>query len=138
MRKRFLSLIVALSVAMIAVSFSAYAQSKASEMVAKVSFDFKAGDTSLPAGSYKFTRRSTNAPSIVISPEKGGESTIVPVITRLAQRSQASAGTSGNLVFDNIGGTHVLSEVWIPGQDGFLVRATTEEHQHDIVAPSSR
>jgi hypothetical protein len=132
-RKQLLALIVVSAVAMLAGSFSVYAQSKGSEMVAKVSFEFKAGEKMFPAGTYRFARRSTSAPSLVITPEKGGESTMVAVVTRLAQRVRTSAETEGSLVFDKVGQDHVLSEVWMPGQDGFLVGATTGEHQHEVV-----
>ncbi len=133
MKNRLLSLIVVSSLAVLAASAPAHAQNKGSEMVAKVAFQFKAGDKSFPAGTYKFARRSASAPSLVISPDKGGESTLVAVVTRLAQRVRTSAESDGNLVFDKVGEEHWLSEVWMPGQDGFLVRASTEEHQHDVV-----
>jgi len=136
-RKLFLSLIVVSSVALLAGSFSVYAQKNGGEVVAKIAFEFKAGDKTLPAGSYKITRRSASAPSLVISPEKGGENTILPVITRLAQSSLASTEKTGNLVFDNVGGTRVLSEVWMPGQDGFLVSTSKDEEKHEIVVPSA-
>jgi mono/diheme cytochrome c family protein len=37
------------------------------------------------------------------------------------------------LVFDNYDGKHVLSEIWVPGEDGVLVSATPKQHTHDMV-----
>jgi hypothetical protein len=36
-------------------------------------------------------------------------------------------------VFDRVGDERFLSEVWLPGEDGYLVRGTAAQHQHDIV-----
>jgi hypothetical protein len=49
------------------------------------------------------------------------------IITRLA--SEIPNATS-RLVFDVLGSERVLSEVWIAGEDGFLVASTQGEHGH--------
>ena len=53
-------------------------------------------------------------------------------MTRLARQHVGDA-PKGSLVFDNSGGHHTLAEAWFPGQDGFLLRVGTEEHEHAIV-----
>ena len=37
------------------------------------------------------------------------------------------------LVFDQVGEERYLSEVWMPGMDGLLIRATSERHKHESV-----
>lgn len=133
MKKLWLTLAVASLVAILGGSLSALAQSKRGELVVKVSFEFKVGDTTFPPGSYKIEHRTTNASSLVISPETGSGNTTVPVITRLARRNQAPQEAEANIVFDKVGEQHFLSEVWMSGQDGFLLRSTGEEHQHDVL-----
>jgi hypothetical protein len=58
---------------------------------------------------------------------------MIPVVTRLARRNGSSDDNGPTLVFDRVGKTHALSEVWLPGQDGYLVKGTPEKHEHDIV-----
>lgn len=103
------------------------------EIATKISFEFSVGDRSFPAGSYRISRRSPNAPTLTIRPEAGGEAVQVSVITRLAQRGNSA--DDSNLVFDKVGDKRYLTEVWMPGQDGFLLKGATEtaEHAHVIV-----
>lgn len=94
---------------------------------ANVPFGFEAGGKPLPAGAYQFTFRSGER-SLALSGAKSGELTL-PIITKLAGGSFSEAG----LVFDTFGDRRVLSEVWIPGQDGVLVNATPKGHTHERV-----
>ncbi len=41
------------------------------------------------------------------------------------------------LVFDKIGGKFLLSEVWFPGRDGYLLLATKDAHEHAVVGGSN-
>jgi mono/diheme cytochrome c family protein len=54
----------------------------------------------------------------------------VPVMTRLAANPDLR---DARLVFDKSGDRHVLAEVWIPGEGGFLVHATPQGHSHETV-----
>jgi len=133
MKSRSLASLVVASVAVIALSASALAEAPANEIVTKVPFEFSAGDQSFPAGSYRLTiLRKGGAQEVQIRGEKGeAPVTLVPV-TRLARQHMGDAPKS-SLVFDKADGKHLLSEVWFPGSDGFLMRATKEEHEHDVV-----
>jgi hypothetical protein len=44
-----------------------------------------------------------------------------------------SGNTAPMLVFDKVGDRHYLSEVWMPGLDGFLLQARAEQHSHRLV-----
>jgi hypothetical protein len=100
-------------------------------MAVTVPFAFHVGDQAFPAGSYKITRQAKSAPELMIRGEKLSQA--VPVTTRLARLPGSSAEVKTNLVFDTVGTEHYLSEVWIPGMDGYLVRGTEESHEHAIL-----
>ena len=103
------------------------------EIVAKVGFAFYVGETAFPAGSYELSAANIGADNVTLRPTAGKDVTSLPVITRLARRGGASQSNSMSLVFDTVGGHSYLSEVWIPGREGYLVRATTEAHEHSVV-----
>ena len=37
------------------------------------------------------------------------------------------------IVFDKVGDVFTLSEIWVPGLDGFMLHMTKEAHEHRIV-----
>jgi hypothetical protein len=96
---------------------------------AKVPFGFTAGGKNFAAGSYTFTR-GKGINMIVLSSADGKSSINLPVITSLARSSPADDHL---LAFDKVGDGNVLSEVWLPGQDGMLVHSTPGEHKHEVV-----
>jgi hypothetical protein len=53
---------------------------------------------------------------------------VLPVITRLAALSVDEA----KLVFDKVGNSNVLSEIWVAGEDGYLVHITKGAHTHQV------
>jgi len=106
---------------------SAYGQG-VTVLRASVPFAFETHGTSLPAGAYQFKVRIANY-SLVISGDKTAD-VRVPIITQL---SGFSVFRDAGLVFDTFEGHHVLSEIWIPGEDGVLVSATPKKHTHDMV-----
>jgi len=95
-----------------------------------VPFEFGAGKSVLPAGTYRFSVKPS-APTLSISGKDGV--VMVGIITRLGG---ASPVQGNSLVFDDAAGRKVLSEVWIPGAGGFLVSATSGEHKHVTVIAS--
>lgn len=103
------------------------------EIVASVAFEFNVGETTFPAGSYTISARDIGAETVEIRPSRSKDITTVPVITRLAQRARSAKKVASSLVFDKVGDTRYLSEVWIPGREGYLVRGTTEGHEHVLV-----
>jgi len=38
-----------------------------------------------------------------------------------------------HVVFDKIGNAYVLSELWLPGEDGLLLHVTKEKHEHKVI-----
>ena len=100
-----------------------------------VPFKFTAGSSALPAGTYYFTTQAS-ASRMEVRDASQKVVSLIPVITRLAKTGgKSAASASARLVFDTVGEERYLSEVWMAGADGFLVRATSEKHEHAIVPP---
>jgi cytochrome c553 len=95
---------------------------------ANVPFGFEAGSASLPAGTYQFKLR-LNEGAVVVSGAKAGDMRL-PIITQLGTGSLL---TDATLIFDTFEGQHALSEVWIPGEEGVLVKVTPKGHTHERV-----
>ena len=85
-------------------------------------------NTKMPAGTYTFAYDGSGG--FVV---RGGENQVrVPVVTRLAQL--APSGSEPRLVLDKLDtGEQMLSEIWLPGQDGFLVCTLEKQHHHVTV-----
>ena len=132
MKHRVFAAVLVSSLLAVAVAVPAHAAGSP-EIVTKVAFPFQIGETTLPAGSYKISVLSAGA-SLKIRAVESAETLQVSVLTRLARREKSD---KGNLVFDTVGEQKFLSEVWMPGIDGFLVRGTTEEHGHELVGGST-
>jgi hypothetical protein len=97
-----------------------------------IGFPFAVGTTDLPAGTYTVT---TISPSGEIQIKgSGGTAQTIAVVSHLARHDK---DPGPELVFDKIGGRNVLSEVWFPGEDGFLLLLTKEPHQHAVVGGSN-
>lgn len=105
-------------------------QSTAEAVKAKVDFAFTAGGKVLPAGDYEF--RVDEAAPIIRIQGAGKAGDVVNIITRLTTELRTEPQVA-SLVFDVVGNKHILSEVWIPGVDGFLVQATKGNHSHKVV-----
>lgn len=100
---------------------------------ASVDFPFYTAETSHPAGSYEISAPNFGAETVTLRPSGGKDTISMSVITRLAQRGGATGAQKADLVFDTVGDRKYLSEVWIPGREGYLVRATSEAHEHAVV-----
>jgi len=98
-------------------------------VVADVPFKFLASGKTQDAGKYELTLINDGQSVELTGPTKAG--TFSNVITRLA--APAGGTVEARLVFDVVGDTFVLSEAWLPGQDGLLLQATKEAHTHRAV-----
>ena len=102
---------------------------------ANVPFKFYVGGSAFEAGTYYISEIAAGA-RLEIRDSNQKALAQIAVITRLAPVGRSSG--SLRLVFDEITPTdRHLSEVWMPGKDGFLVRATSEKHEHAVVPPES-
>jgi len=126
MRKR---LIAAMSLLVLALGVVAgYAQRARASV--EIPFSFTAGGSELPAGTYRIST-DPNSPGILrIRSEAGDKTALCTVLTRLS----ASESTKAQVVFDKVGEKRVLSEVYLPGSDGFQLAGTKGEHTHEKVS----
>ncbi len=99
--------------------------SYAGVVVADVHFPFKAAGVDLPAGKYRIETIMQDQ-NLEIRNLASGKAEILPLITRISPKNPAEAA----LVFDKAGDQYSLSEIYIPGIDGFLLQGATENHTH--------
>ena len=119
--------LVAAALVLAASSFSA-SQLNPNQVVVDINFAFVASGTSMAAGKYSI-QVSESAP-VVLTAMQGGNRILFPVMTRLGRHDNDA---DPELVFDKLGDTFHLSEVWLPGQDGYLLLGTKEKHDHRIL-----
>lgn len=90
--------------------------------------EFKAGRTVLPPGKYRFALMP-GGPVLQIAGPNGSAN--LRIIDRL--RGPEAQFREGSLVFDVVGDSRILSEVWVPEEGGVVVSTTSEPHGHHIV-----
>jgi len=96
--------------------------------IVNIPFQFTANNKVMAPGKYEIT--ITDPTVISLTPVKG-PAEFVPTITRLAQRAKPI--TDAEVVFDKLGDQYRLSELWVPGEDGFLIADTKQPHQHHVI-----
>jgi hypothetical protein len=97
---------------------------------AKIDFPFTVEGKVLPAGEYEFVRNELATAFRVSDGGKNGA--VALVLTRLAGAMHTTP-QDAHLVFDVVGDTHFLSEIWVPGEDGYLMLATKGKHEHKVI-----
>jgi hypothetical protein len=97
-----------IAVAILVGSQPAYAQTRYDF---KVPFSFVANGRTFPAGQY---------------PKDG--TVVLPVETRIAERK---ALAEPEIVFDKLNGQLFVSELLVPGDDGYLLLVTKAKHTHE-------
>lgn len=93
-----------------------------------VAFPFHAGGETMPAGKYFLEQASSEL--LMLRSADGGAAELF-VITRLGQPSTRLGAPA--VSFDKVGDAYFISEVWIPGRDGFLLSGTMVPHTHVTV-----
>jgi hypothetical protein len=141
--KRFgTSLVVALACVLVAGLPSAYAQTASkvpSEASFQISFPFQAGGKKLTLGAYALRKAPDGG--LVLRQVSNGKETAVPVLERIPK--PVPPVSEARLVFDEVGDfapsyteyltVYVLSEVWLPGEDGYRVHTTKGAHKTKVV-----
>ena len=97
---------------------------------AQIDFPFKVEGKVLPAGAYEF---ALDAQAMAFRVQgQGSNGALAPVMTRLAGAMHTTP-QDAHLIFDVVGDTYILSELWIPGEDGYLVQMTKGVHTHKVI-----
>jgi hypothetical protein len=97
---------------------------------ANVPFEFTAEGKVFPAGNYTFTPTAERMVIQIAGPNKAEG--LARVITRLASQFHTEA-TDAHVVFDEVGDKHILSEIWIPEEEGYVLHVTKEKHTHRVL-----
>ncbi len=116
----------ALVIAFVLVAASSWAQGKATSM--KIGFDFFAQGKELPAGVYTF--EVTAAGHVLLHSEKTGREIDLNPIKTLDHDSSIQ---EPKLIFDRVGAVRFLCEVWLPGEDGYVVGSTSGAREQEVV-----
>ena len=105
----------------------------------KVPFKFESGGKTFPAGNYLVTK--TGDGQVTFQQVPTGKESVLPFSQKLTPAEPP--GAEPRLVFDEVGNfepsyteyftVHVLAEVWLSGQDGYLIHATKGAHKNQIV-----
>jgi hypothetical protein len=99
--------------------------------VVKVDFPFVVNGGDLPAGAYLF---QIDKDQVLVRSQAGpGQGAMMGVLTRLGRHDNDS---EPEIVFDKVGGKFLLSEIWLGGEDGYLLLSTKEQHDHRVLGGS--
>jgi hypothetical protein len=124
MRKQ---IVAAVAVGVLALGLAVSTAWASGAISVNIPFSFMVKGKEMPAGQYQILAEAGQTKLVV----KGtGATVLVPVIERLAD----IGAKQPKIVFDKIlNGTAVLSEVHIPGEDGFLVGVATARESHVVL-----
>jgi hypothetical protein len=110
----------------------------------KIPYKFEAAGKKLPAGTYGIGTKDDG--QLVIRQEEKGIEVLLPVLQRMPQPTppvaepQVTLDVVGNFEpsYTEYVTDYILSEVWFPGQDGFLLRALKGAHKHETIRAESK
>ncbi len=105
----------------------------ADTVVADVQFPFMAGGKEYPAGKYQI-ETGASMEELILRSEVTGKGGLLPFTTRLSQREPDVT----ELVFDKAGDKYFLSEIYMPGIDGFGLKGASGKHTHVKVKGSKK
>lgn len=91
-----------------------------------VPFSFVAGGKELSSGPYLFRIFGTDQAIVSIADARGGKPIKVVATTRLADLRSSKV----DVVFDVSEGKHYLSEIHVPGSDGYAFEGAPGKHTH--------
>ena len=121
---------IMLTVGLMALLVVAYGFGQRPALKVKIEFPFTVAGKVLPAGQYQFERDDAGQFFRVTSEAKN--SAMALIITRLAGAMHTTQGDS-HFVFDVVGESYLLSEIWIPGEDGYMLASTKDKHDHKVL-----
>lgn len=105
----------------------------------RIPFKFKAGGKTYPAGEYSLVQKEEG--QVALRKEPDGEEVLIPFMERLPQPETPII--EPQIVFDVVGNfepsyteyvtEYVLAELWLPGEEGFLIHTTKGAHQNKVI-----
>ena len=100
---------LAFSVGLLTVLTSTTIQAQSMDVRANIPFEFRIGETRLPAGEYLIQQ----APSVLIVKEQGGQHKAAMLFT--AAEFRLDPLKTGEVEFNRYGDTYFLAKIWLPG-----------------------
>jgi hypothetical protein len=101
-------------------------------IIVEIPFPFSAGKQKFPAGIYRVGHRVSQFPSVQFDSLDGQTKVPLLAVVRMP-RDRAPNPREAALVFEKVGETHYLLEVWLPSRDGFRMRSPKKEHEQVVV-----
>lgn len=95
-----------------------------------IPFAFNVQGTTMQAGMYAVIVDGSKGSGVSLKSGGSRQTTRLAVVTRLADLE----GTKARLVFDRVGDVKYLSEIHIPGMDGYSLQGAADEHGHEKVS----
>jgi len=109
----------------------------------KIPFEFRAAGKKIPAGEYWFG--FNQAGKLILRQTATGKELELQVLEKLSPMEQPP--TEPRLIFDEVGDfapsyteyftVYVLSEIWLSGEEGFLIHVTKGTHKEKIITGTS-
>jgi hypothetical protein len=96
-----------------------------------IPFSFMVNGVVLPAGEYELLPGNSEEYVQVLSLTKGPSAGTL-IVTRVSGPSWELTNNT-QVVFDKIGDTYTLSELWLPQMSGFQLYASKEAHERKVV-----
>jgi hypothetical protein len=101
---------------------------------ANIDFAFVAGKAQFAAGPYEFEVNNAKAMLTLRAKDPKAGTVMMPIITRLGRHDKDQ---DTELIFDKVNNQLLLSEVWLPNEDGYLLLNTPVNHEHRVVGGSN-
>lgn len=108
------------------------AQAQMTRVQVDVPYPFTFASKQLPAGAYTFSFSAVRDMLLVQSDTSHPVKLMSMIVTRLSGPAAFLQG--GSLVFDKSGKGRILSEVWIPGQEGILLHSVPKHDARDVLS----
>jgi hypothetical protein len=123
--------IIRTSLAIIALILVGAAWAQAEPSNVQIKFKFIAGSKMLDAGNYAVDLAGDK---VVLTPEGGGAALELAPVKNLGRKKVSKL----ELVFEEVGSTMYLSEVWVPEKDGVKVSNVDASERRQTVSPKAK
>ena len=132
MRRKFLGVLGMVLLVACLSGISAFAQKH--RITVDVSFKFSAAGETFAPGRYEITADPLSVARLRIRSLPDGEVKVLNYMTRLGAKTDGKP----QLVFDREGDTAYLTEIHMPGMDGYYLKGAPGEHKHTTVQGSGQ
>ena len=120
MKSQFLRIVLTAGATMLG-SLTLSAQDKVEN--AKIPFAFQANHTALAAGDYRVEQLSYNGTFQILNVSDGNS-----IFVAVPSKVEGKPDTDSHLTFACYGGNCVLSEIWMPGGNGYTRSSSAIDH----------